>query len=394
VSANAAAQPAAPAPAPAAAPKAPAAPVNATMGEYKAPATVADTAQPRVVDHTARAVAAAREAARQESIAANGQATTPAPSAEVKPSTPAPGGEAQPGEAGKDGEAKPGEKPPRADTVTARIADLTRRNRELEAQTREANARATSVEQALVEAKKGGVQLEAIKAAFKADPLGALDQLGEKWSDIVARVAAGGLPPTPEQVAAAEKERVENERDARLKRLEEAKEAEEKLLADRTAQQQREGARNYIVSKLLSPEKHPHLVDIASDAAEEALVQVDEAMKLAGRKGPRDLDESIALTTLALDGLNQYYSELHRRISPKVPGAKPPEQPGAAGTTQAAPAAPAGTSETTASQQRRPVNTITNAVAGETPTAAQPERLDADAARAKAIAAARRLPAL
>lgn len=379
MSANAAAQPAAPVTAPSSAPA------------QAADAPAASSPAPRVHDNTARAVAAAREAARQESQGAAGQPAAPA-SAPATPDKPA--------EPPKEGEKPPGDKPARPDTVTARIADLTRRGRELEAQARAEKARADQLSQALEEAKKGGALFEAVKAAFKTDPLGAFEQMGEKWSDIVARVAAGGLLPTPEQVAAAEKERIESERDARLKRLEEERENEKKLIAEREAEQQREGARAFVAKTLISPEKHPHLVEIATDAAEEALLQVEQALQAAHKAGrrpspnPVDANESVALTTLALDGLNKYYSDLHRRISPKVPEAKPPEQSGAPGNTPAAPAAPAGTSETTASQQRRPVNTITNAVASESPTAAQPRRLDADEARARAIEAARRLPAL
>lgn len=370
---------------------------------------------PTQTERTAKLIESARATERTERLAAAGIAAPPAPAAAATPPAPAPGTtDAKP--PGTDPPKVDPNKPAKADTVTERIADLTRRNRELTAAREQAEAarvaaetKAANVEAALAEAKKGGNQLDAIKAAFKSDPLAALEQLGEKWADIVVRVANGGLPPTPEQVAAAERERVEAAREARIKALEEEKAADKKEREAREAteraqraEQEAAGARKYVSEKLIDPAKHPHLVNIADDAAAEALAEVDlaleEAFKAKKRSSPNpvDVNESIKLTTLALDGLESYYRDLRGKLAPKDPQQSGSQGAGAPATqvAPAAVAAPAVAAVVAESQQRGPITTTTNAVAGEMPTATQPKRSTADDARARAMAAARSLPPL
>lgn len=309
-------------------------------------------------------------------------------------------------------------KEPRADTVTARIADLTKRNREVAARAAAAEARAVAAEAAATESAAAAKALreapdkfEAIKAAFRADPLAALDQIGEKWADIVTRVASGGIPPTPEQIAAAEAQRAQAERDARIAALEaeqkaakEASKAREEAAREtertRVEAEQLAGARDFVATKLITAESHPFLVGIASDAAEEALAQVDAALAQAHKAGqrktpfPTSMEESLKLTRLALDGVNAYYQDLAQRIAPN---SKSPQQAGESTSVAVVPAATAASAVVPVvaeSQQRRPVGTITHAVAGEMPQATQPQRLTPEEARIRAMDAARRLPAL
>lgn len=413
------------APAPAAAPAAPAeaprsaVPVNATM-LADAPAASVPAQVNRLHDASTTAFEAARALDRAERNAAHGHAEAPATETKAEPAAVTP---VEPA-------AKPpeGDKPEPAKTVTARIADLTRRNREIQARAAAseagrvaAEAKAAAAETAATEARaamealrKAPDKLEAIKAAFKADPLAALDQIGEKWGDIVLRVANGGVPPTPEQVAAAEAERAatekenarlaaEKERDARLAALEAERKAEKdaatarQKTADETesarvAAEQTKGAIAFVASKLIASETHPYLVNIAEDAAQEAIAAVDDAMIEAHKAGkratpfPTSAEESVKLTKLALQGLNTYYQDLAQRIAP-VSAAQQ-----SAATTPAATAATAVIPVVAESQQRRPVGTITHAVAGEMPQAAQPQQSSPEDARARAIEAARRLP--
>lgn len=361
---------------------APSVPANA-VGDAKIQSVPAPAATSQ--DRQAAIIALARAGQRAEAEQAAG-ATPSAPTGDAaKPSEPA---------AKVEDGAKP--KDPPAHTVTQRIADLTRKNRELAAAAQAAEARATAVTAAMEEAKKGGTQLEAVKAAFKSDPLKAFEMLGEGWADIVNRVASGGLPPTPEQVAAAERERVETARDARLKRLEEERDAKAAKETEERVARETEGATKYIAEKMITAEKHPHLIGIAADAAVEALEQVAEALKLAHKEGrrkspdPESLEEAQALTSLALDGLQNYYRDFAGRLVP----VNAAQQSAAAPAAPAAQAAPAVIAES-ASQQHRPINTITHAAAGaESPPAVQPKRMTSDEAQALAMERARRLPPL
>lgn len=369
----------------AAAPAAPAVPINATI-ERGGPLPTVAQPPPGPGDHQAAAIAAARAAQKTPAAPAPAPAATPPAQA-----TPAAADKAD----GKGAEAKADDakgKDQKPNTVTQRIADLTRQLREEKAARAADQARAADLEQQLTGAKSAAQKLDIIAKAFKEDPLQALEQLGEKWSDIVIKVANGGRQPTPEEAAAAERERAEKERDARLKVLEEERKAEKEAAELAAEKQATESAVAFIANEMIKPADHPFLVGIREDAAAEAMDQVSIALQEAFKAGkrpsphPKSLQEAQELTTLALTGINNYYRDLAQRIAPAPKAA---EQTSA---TQA-PATVAPTTE--AAQQRRPISTITNAVAGgESPAAAQPERLTAEEARAKAVANARRLPDL
>lgn len=368
----------------AAAPAAPAVPINATI-ERGGPLPTVAQPPPGPGDHQAAAIAAARAA--QKTPAAPAPAPAATPPAQATPAA-ADKGPAVKADDGKDADRKD-QKP---NTVTQRIADLTRQLREEKAARAADQARAADLEQQLTGAKSAAQKLDIIAKAFKEDPLQALEQLGEKWSDIVIKVANGGRQPTPEEAAAAERERAEKERDARLKVLEEERKAEKEAAELAAEKQATESAVAFIANEMIKPADHPFLVGIREDAAAEAMDQVSIALQEAFKAGkrpsphPKSLQEAQELTTLALTGINNYYRDLAQRIAPAPKAA---EQTSA---TQA-PATVAPTTE--AAQQRRPISTITNAVAGgESPAAAQPERLTAEEARAKAVANARRLPDL
>lgn len=421
--------PSAPGPAPFAA--VPQAPINVPVQATMQPDTPFTSVQATTVSDdrlaTARAnmMTAARNMDRADAAAASG-ATVPAPAAAPAAELPA---VVKPGETAPAAKSAEAEKPkdPPAPTVTARISDLTKRNREVVAEARAAGERAAAAEARAVAAEARATEaaaahaalqaapdkFEAIKKLFKDDPLAAIDQVGDNWKDLVIRVASGGIPPSPEEVAAAEKERAEVERDTRLKTLEDQIKADKEAATARAkaeenktreAERTRVEAENttaaiaFVSKSLIKPETHPYLVNIAEDAAAEAIAQVDIAVAEAFRHKQRATasitspEESVKLTRLALDGLNSYYQDLAQRIAPP----KAPEQTGAAPVS----AAPAATVAAAAlpvvaeSQQRRPVGTITHAVAGESPLAAQPQRLTPEEARVRAMDAARRLPPL
>lgn len=365
---------------------APAVPINATAGTGGALPSVAQPG-PRTGDHQAAAIAHARAAQRAENAApaANGASPTPA---QATPAAGADKGDQKPAADAKPNDEKPKAKP---DTVTQRIGDLTRQLRE----TREAfaakEAELADIKGKLSAASTGAQKLAEVEKAFEDDPLKAFQMLGKGWKDIVVKVANGGREPTPEEVAAAERQRVEKERDDRLKALEDERKLERETREAAETEATLKQAYANIAEHLIKPDKHPHLVNIRAEAAEEAYQQVDAALKQAFKDGKRpsanlkSAEEALTLTTLALDGINEYYRDLATRISPQ----KAAEQTAATH----APATPAPSTE--AAQQRRPISTITNAVAGgELPTAAQPARLSATDAQLKAMQAARRLPEL
>ena len=352
--------------------------------------TVAQPA-PGPVEHQAAAIAAARAAQKAE----NG-APAPPPAAQATPPAVAEKSDQKPtGAKADDGKGKES-KEERPDTVTKRIGQLTGQLRELRQAHAAAQAEAAELKGKLAAASTSAQKLDEVTKAFDEDPLKALQMLGKGWKDIVVKVANGGREPTPEEVAAAERERHEKERDARIEALEKERAAEKER--DEAEKKQREAAEHEaalkqayanIAEHLIKPDKHPHLVNIREEAAEEAYQQVEAALQEAFKSGKRpsatlkNADEALTLTTLALDGINDYYRDLAGRISPT----KAAEQTAA----PQAPASPAPTTE--AAQQRRPISTITHAVAGgEMPTAAQPARLTAQEAQERAMALARRLP--
>lgn len=365
--ATASAAPVAPAPS--------AAPVNATMGEYKAPEAIVSVSTPTVHTHAAAAIAAARAMPREGQEAAPETQAPTAPigdpsEAKTPPLTPKPPAESE----------KPAE-----DSPTARIAQLTRASREAAAREKAAIAREQAAATEAAAAKKEAAALATIREAFKKDPLQAFKELGENWADIVDRVANGGVPPTPEQVAAAEKEKAASELATRLKALEDEREAEKTEAQKQADAAQSKGAIKYVAENLIKADAHPYLMSFAGEAAEEALAQVEEALAVAFKAGKRssphpvNMDESLRLTGLALSGLNNHYSDLAKRLNP------PAAQQTAATTVKAEPTVVAE------SKQRGP-DTITNAVAGISPPAAQPRRMTPDEARVKAMRLARAMP--
>lgn len=309
------------------------------------------------------------------------------------------------------------------DSPTARIAHLTRRNREERIAREAAEAKAADAIAAKEAAEKQVATFAEIKKDFDKNPLAAIEKMSEglplgeaksAWAALVDRVASGGEPLTAEQVAAAEKIAQEQARDERLKKLEDARKADED--ADNAAKaeelkaveaEQQAGAVNYITTKLITAEKHPNLIGVAAEAAAEAIYMVNDAIKQAfeakkrALPHPIDFAESERLTVMALDGLQTHYAELHGKLSPKSPtqtGETPAQTtPPAANmppiATNPPQSNPAVITEVATSQQVGP-RTITNAVGGDSPPAAQPKRMTADEARASAMEAARRLPPL
>ncbi len=380
--------------APASAPATPAAP---------APATAATPAATEAPGAAAPALPTARsaQAAAIERASAEGRAEQRA-AAGLPPEE----GAAAPGAppaAEKEPEAKVEPKTePKVDddkaSPTARIAALAAENRQHRAAIKQFEAKLAEAEASKTTTAAEAKQLADVRAAFKKDPLEALKIIGESWSDIVERVATGGVPPTAEQIAADKAAAEAAATAARLKKLEDEREAEKTEAQKAADAAQFEAAKNIVATKFITAEKYPKLVAIAEEAAVEALAQVDLALETAFKQGKRatrhpvDLDESMRLTHSALEGLNNFYTELVTKL-----GGVPAAQQTAA-TTEAAPAAqpaaPAVQTVQATSQQQRGPETLTPAVVGRLPPATETRPVSADVARARAIELAALLPPL
>lgn len=384
------------APAPVAAPQGAQAsvPVQAIMGEYKPPQVIASDGKPSQSEITSAAMKMARSIPREATeadIAAVVSGTAPVAATAETPAKPeTPSSEA---ETPKPVPVKPAEGEPAApkDSPTARIAQLTRSNREAREREAAAVQQAEAARAETLAAKKQGETLAAIQAAFKADPLAAFQLLGEDWKDIVDRVANGGIPPTEEQKAATKREADAKAIADRIAAIEADRVAEKTEAQQRQEAEQTASARTYVATTLIVADKHPNLMGIAEDAAAEALAQVDAALKQAFKAGQRtsenpvDINESLKLTNAALDGLQAFYADIHTKTAaPKAAEQTP---------TAVVPATPKADQiiEVAKSKQRGP-DSITNAVAGYQPPAAQPRRMTPDDARVEAMRLARALP--
>lgn len=370
--------------APAAIPSAPTTPAAPAQGTPAGP--------PSTSAVSAAAIQIARDQQRAEY-----QAENPGAAAGGEPAAPA----AKPAEAKAPAEATEAKPDAAADknSPTERIAALTAANREARAAAKALESRIAEVEARATTTAKEAQQLADLRAAFKKDPLAAFEALGEDWKDIVDRVANGGQPLTPEQKAAADAKAAEDAREARLKKLEEERAAERTEAQQREEAAQAEGARAYVATHMITAEKYPKLAAMAEEAADEAIIQVDLALKSAFEQGKRssphpvDLDESMRLTHAALSGLNEFYSSLVTKLS----GSQSAAQQQAVPATPAAPAtasAPAVSLIDQAKSQQRGPETLTNAVAARLPPATQTRNLSADEARSRAIEMASQLPPL
>jgi hypothetical protein len=310
-------------------------------------------------------------------------------------------------DAARPADAKPDAKAdPKADakdddkaSPTARIAALAAENRQHKAAIKQFEAKLAEAEASKTTTAAEAKQLADVRAAFKKDPLEALKIIGERWADIVDRVATGGVPKTPEQIAADKAREEADATAARLKKLEDEREAEKTEAQKQAEKAQLDGAIKYVSDKMISAEKYPRLVKISTEAAAEALKLVDEALEAAHKAGKRaspfpvDLDESMRLTHDALKGLNDFYTEQVVKLG----GSFAAEQPAAtqvAPAAQAQPAAPAVSTSDQANSQQRGPETLTPAVVARLPPATQTRAMSADDARARAIELATQLPPL
>lgn len=385
---------ASPASAPAAAPASTTATTPVATAATNPAAAGLPAVAPRAHDVQMAAIEQATAQERAERMAATGQpaeGTAPAstaatPSAETKPAD-------KPAETAKPTEDK--------NSPTARIAALAAENRQHKAALKTMEAKLAELQGASTTTAAEAKLLGEVRAALKKDPLEAFKLLGEEWggeNGIVAR-AAGYKAPTPEEEAAAKSKAEADATAARIKKLEDEREAEKTAAQKASEEQQRAGATKYVSEKMITSEKYPRLSKIAEEAAGEALKMVDEALAAAFQAGkrsspvPYDMDESISLTHNALAGLEKFYTEQVERL-----GGSFAAQQAAAPQTAAAPvaptAAPAAYPSVQANSQQRGPETLTPAVAGRLPPATQTRVLSADDARNRAIEAAAQLPPL
>ena len=382
-------------------------------------------ATPGITDSQHRRNVAAAQMARQLVEDKDGNTTLPAAAPAAKPAASKP---TEPVET-KPVEKQPAEvkTEPRANTVTERISDLTRKNRELVTARKSAEAQLAAKDEAIAkavaDAKAAGAKeyKDSLRQKFKADAPGTIrEELEEDWVAVLERVAEGGPLPTAEELAAkdqadrmakAEEARVaefkaatdrvqklEDERAKEKKDRDDAKKAEDAAAAELASQKQLANSHTWIAENLIDPVKHPNLVNIREDVAEEAFSEVARAMSLAVSTGKRELgrdgkpkpwteDETIHFTRLAIDGLQNYYADLFSRSAPGSASSAPQT----ATATETAPAVVTPPSV----PQSRPPTTITSAVAGgETLRAANPVARSTLDAKEAAIAAARKLPPL
>ncbi len=386
-------------------------------------------ATPGITDTQHRRNVAAAQMARSLVEDKDGNTTLPAAAKPTTPAAPA----AKPVEPAA---AKPVEKPPaeartepRANTVTERISDLTRKNRELVTARRaietQLAAKEAEIAKAVADAKAVGAAeyKNSLREKFKADAPGTIRaELEEDWVAVLERVAEGGpLPTAAELEAKADADRLKKADEARAEELKKANDRLQKLEDERAkeqkdrddakakedaakaeleSQRQLANSHKWIAENLIDPARHPNLVNIREDVAEEAFAEVASAMSLAVKSGKRELGrdgqpkpwteaETVHFTRLALDGLQNYYADLVLKAAPGSTGSGS-SAPQTATATETEPAV-----STAPVPQSRPPTTITSAVAGgETLRAANPVARSVLDAKQAAIAAARNLPPL